>query len=205
MKNPIITFLLILAIITLLLLCIATIVFIIKISKPQNNYKFYFKNGTHLYDLAFKDDLTGLFNRNAYIRDLARLQKKKIKTVWICIFDIDDFKIINDTKGHLYGDEILILAAKRLLGVFHDKHHTVYRIGGDEFLVISENISENHLINLLLELKHTEIKNNDFRFSKGYSVVTNKGPEHFDHAFNNADEMLYADKKSKKKKTTILS
>lgn len=158
-----------------------------------------------MYNLAYKDDLTGLFNRNAYIRDLADLQKKKTKTLWFSIFDIDNFKTVNDTKGHLYGDEILILAAKRLLVVFGEKNHTVYRIGGDEFLVISENISENDLIKLMLELKHLELKNSEFEFSKGYSSVAYKSSEHFNFAFNNADQMLYAEKRSKNRKTPALA
>ena len=198
MKTPYII-LLVLSICFLFLLCIATILFIIKILKTQNNYDFYFKKGTRLYNLAFKDDLTDLFNRNAYIRDLAKLKTNKLKSLWFLIFDIDDFKLINDTKGHLFGDEILVSAANRLRNVFDEKSHTIYRIGGDEFLVISKNIFEDELVNLLLELKNIELKNSDFRFSKGYSIVEGYNNEFFDIAFDNADKMLYADKKSKKK------
>ena len=188
-------------VILLLLLCIALILFIIKILKAQSHYDFYFSKSTRLsrlYDLAFKDDLTDLFNRNAYIRDLSKCKRKKLKSLWFSIFDIDDFKIINDTKGHLFGDEVLISAAHRLCDVFAEKNHTVYRIGGDEFLVISKDICEDELVALLIELKNIETENNDFRFSKGYSFVENGGPECFDIAFNNADKMLYADKNSKK-------
>lgn len=191
---------LILTIILLFLLLTAAIITIIKILKTQDAYTFYYKRGSRLYNLAFKDDLTNLFNRNAYIRDLAKLERKKLKGLWFSIYDIDDFKKINDTKGHLFGDEILILAANRLRKIFNDKNHTVYRIGGDEFLVISTDISEDDLVNLLLELKKAELKNADFRFSKGYSVVSKNGSESFNIAFENADQMLYADKKSKKQK-----
>ncbi len=198
MNNPINCILAIFLITFLFLLCIATVLIIIKILKTQNDYSFYFKNGSRLYNLAFKDDLTDLFNRNAYIRDLAKIKRNKLKSLWFSIFDIDDFKTINDTKGHLYGDEVLILAANRLSEIFCEKKHTIYRIGGDEFLVISKDIPENELIDLLLKLKKAELKNCDFRFSKGYSFVENKGTESFNTAFDNADKMLYADKKSKK-------
>lgn len=151
-----------------------------------------------MYDLAFKDDLTNLFNRNAYIRDLEKFSTKTVKNLWFCIFDIDDFKTINDTYGHLHGDEILISAANRLRRIFDEKNHAIYRIGGDEFLVISRDICEDELVSLLLKLRESELENNDFRFSKGYSFVENKGPARFDVAFDNADKMLYADKKSKK-------
>lgn len=198
MENSIFFVLCIFTVIFLCLLCVATVVLIIKILRGPAINPFYFKKGTRLYNLAFKDDLTDLFNRNAYIRDLGEYKRKKSKALWLSIFDIDDFKTINDTHGHLFGDEVLISAAHRLCEIFDKKNNTVYRIGGDEFLVISEGISEDDLINLLLELKNIELKSADFRFSKGYSFVQNKGPETFDAAFDSADKMLYADKKSKK-------
>ena len=198
MKSNTVLIILILLNIFLLLSCIAAVLFIIKITKTRANYTLSFKKGTRLYDLAFKDDLTDLFNRNAYIRDSEILVRTQFKNLWFSIFDIDDFKSINDTKGHLFGDKILIAAANRLREVFNNKNHTIYRIGGDEFLVISKGISESELINLLIKLSKIELKNCDFRFSKGYSVVENNGPEAFDTAFGNADEMLYADKNSRK-------
>ena len=96
------------------------------------------------------------------------------------------------------GDEVLVLAADRLCEVFADKCHTVYRLGGDEFLVISQNTSEDDLVALLLQLKDVELAHADFRLSKGYSFVQMKEPGCFNTAFDNADKMLYADKNSKK-------
>jgi diguanylate cyclase (GGDEF)-like protein len=201
LKNTLITIALILSIVFLILLCVATVLFIIKTIKKYLYYSLYFKKGTQLYNLAFKDDLTDLFNRNAYIRDLQSLKTKMPKRLWFSIFDIDDFKKLNDTKGHLFGDKILIAAANRLTTVFDDKKHSVYRIGGDEFLVISRDISEDELVSLLLNIREIEKEKNDFRFSKGYSSVENRGPKFLDVAFENADKMLYADKKSKKLET----
>lgn len=188
-----------LLLIFLFLLCVLEFIFIIKISnETHNRYVFHFKKGTKLYALAYKDDLTDLFNHNAYIRDLEKFKREKFRSLWFSIFDIDNFKVINDTKGHLYGDKILISAANRLCEIFAEKNHTVYRIGGDEFLVISKNIYEEDLVQLLLKLKQTEIESSDFRFSKGYSPVENNSHESFNIAFDNADKMLYADKNSKK-------
>ena len=201
LKNTLITIAIILSIVFLVLLCVAAVIFIIKNLKQYNSYSLCFKKGTRLYNLAFKDDLTDLFNRNAYIRDLQKLKNKKPKSLWFSIFDIDDFKKINDTKGHLFGDEVLISAANRLTEIFCEKNHNVYRIGGDEFLVISKGITEDELVSLLLKLRQVEQEKGDFRFSKGYSFVENSGPQYFDFAFDNADKMLYADKKSKKQKT----
>ena len=187
-------------VILLFLLFVSAVLFIINILKTKNDYTFNFKTNGQLYNLAFKDDLTNLFNRNAYIRDLRKFEKKKFKSLCFSIFDIDDFKTINDTTGHLFGDQTLISASNRLRKIFESSEHSIYRIGGDEFLVISKDISENDLIKLFLELKKEEIKNCDFRFSKGYSFVAGNKAIDFEIAFDSADQMLYADKKSKKKK-----
>ena len=197
LKNPVVLFLPALLSIFLFLLCVALILLIINMLKTHRDY-FFFRSGSRLYNLAFMDDLTQLFNRNAYIRDLAKLKTEKLTRLWFCIFDIDDFKTINDTKGHRFGDETLVAAANRLCTVFADKHHTVYRLGGDEFLVISKNIDEDELVALLLQLKDIELERDDFRLSKGYSFVQMKELGCFNTAFDNADKMLYADKNSKK-------
>ncbi len=185
-------------VIIFLLLCIAMMLLITKKLRTHNTHDFYFKRGTRLYDLAFKDDLTHLFNRNAYIRDLKKLEGKKLKPFWFLIFDIDNFKTINDTKGHLFGDKVLIAASNRLQMIFNGKDHTIYRIGGDEFLVMSRDVSEEDIVALLLKLENVEIEKDDFRFSKGYSLVENAGLKHFNAAFDNADKMLYADKRAQK-------
>ena len=187
-----------LLIVLFFLLCVAAVLLIIKIFKTKSDFAFYFKKSTRLYELAFKDDLTDLYNRNAYIRDLRKLERTKLKSLWFSIFDIDDFKKINDLNGHLTGDEILISAAGRLGEIFSDKNHTIYRIGGDEFFVISKDISEDDLVKLLKNLENTELEKNDFRFSKGYSFVQNGGIEQLDAAFDTADKMLYSDKNSKR-------
>lgn len=198
--NPLHTPISLLLILVSLLFLLLTVSVLININflKEKESYTFYFKTGSRLYNLAFKDSLTGLFNRNAYIRDLHKLQRKKLKSLCFSIFDIDDFKKINDTKGHLFGDEILVLAAKRLQDIFGSKEHIVYRLGGDEFLVISKNVCESELVSLFLDLRKKEIEKADFRFSKGYSFVAKNNALQFDVAFENADKMLYADKRSKK-------
>ncbi|MBR3133652.1 MAG: GGDEF domain-containing protein [Clostridia bacterium] len=77
------------------------------------------------------DSLTGLLNRRSYDN---RINKIDYDTA-IIIFDVDDFKSINDTKGHNYGDRVLKLIAKNILRAYV-KYGYCYRIGGDEFCVI---------------------------------------------------------------------
>ena len=99
----------VLLIVLLILLCIAAIL----ITKACVSHKIYQaynqRNSQSWYDLAFKDDLTGLFNRRAYHMKIQELEKYKQRRTWLLLFDIDDFKAVNDTKGHLFGDEILVL------------------------------------------------------------------------------------------------
>lgn len=86
-------------------------------------------------DLSLKvDALTFLLNRKSYEN---RLKKLDYKTS-IIIFDVNDFKSINDTYGHQHGDKILQVIAKTILDVY-GKYAHCYRIGGDEFCAILKN------------------------------------------------------------------
>ena len=147
------------------------------------------------HTLAFIDDLTGLYNRTAYNKHIAEIEKKKIALGFgIIIFDIDNFKKINDTQGHLAGDMVLKHVANVLTLVFSLPKYSVYRIGGDEFAVLTENATETQLINAMLEFRKILEKNENITISKGYSVIQGNVKV----AFENADKMLYADKASRK-------
>lgn len=97
----------------------------------------------HLAQLAYYDSLTGLPNRRLFhdrlSQALTRAERSE-KLVGIMFLDLDHFKDINDTLGHLFGDRLLQEVAKRLLERVR-KEDTVARLGGDEFTVILENIS----------------------------------------------------------------
>ena len=149
------------------------------------------------HKLAVTDDLTGIYNRNAYNLYIEEYKSNtKIESRWILLFDVDDFKLINDTKGHLAGDLVLKNVAKLLLEIFSSCQYKVFRIGGDEFLVLAENVSETEIIeNLILVKKHFGT-NGEINLSKGYSEIKDSTEK----AFKYADEMLYADKLSKERR-----
>lgn len=90
--------------------------------------------------MAFHDQLTGLYNRRALVDDLEECIKRHKKTgaFGLLSIDLDRFKYLNDTLGHLAGDQILIKVAERLreLGKENIK---VYRQGGDEFSILIED------------------------------------------------------------------
>ncbi|WP_052055264.1 diguanylate cyclase domain-containing protein [Myxosarcina sp. GI1] len=96
------------------------------------------------YD-AFHDSLTGLANRALLIKLLAKsieLAARHPQYLYAFLFlDLDRFKIINDSFGHLFGDELLKQVAQRLVTCVRTSD-TVSRLGGDEFAILLENLED---------------------------------------------------------------
>ncbi len=97
------------------------------------------------------DPLTGLANRLQFIeqveRRLARFHREPAAPFAVLFIDIDRFKLINDSLGHLAGDELLVSVARRLEGALRNSDtvaravdHTVARFGGDEFTILLDRI-----------------------------------------------------------------
>jgi diguanylate cyclase (GGDEF)-like protein/PAS domain S-box-containing protein len=96
----------------------------------------------HAEHLAYYDELTGLPNRRLFLERLRHAQATAIRThLYGALFflDLDNFKNINDTLGHDYGDMLLKEVARRLDGVTRSGD-TVARLGGDEFVVLFEEL-----------------------------------------------------------------
>lgn len=95
-----------------------------------------------LQQLAHYDQLTGLPNRylinERLAQSLRRAQRRKIKLA-VVFLDIDSFKNINDSLGHQAGDRLLVITARRLLESLREEDN-IGRIGGDEFLIVMEDI-----------------------------------------------------------------
>ncbi|MBT2644833.1 EAL domain-containing protein [Bacillus sp. ISL-41] len=103
------------------------------------------KNTELIKYMAFHDQLTGLRNRRALLDQLDSLVKnvKKQRAEFALLFlDIDRFKYLNDTLGHLVGDQILKQVAHRLVDI-QKENCTVYRQGGDEFIILLEKTGRN--------------------------------------------------------------
>jgi diguanylate cyclase (GGDEF)-like protein/PAS domain S-box-containing protein len=86
---------------------------------------------------SFHDGLTGLYNRNYFSEQMARLGKDLTRSapLSIILIDIDGLKIVNDTLGHKVGDDLLIAAAKTISACFRQVD-ILARIGGDEFCIV---------------------------------------------------------------------
>lgn len=111
------------------------------------------KETEHLHHLAHYDQLTKLPNRYLLLDRINHLisQSERSKGIFALFYvDLDNFKIINDTKGHAFGDLVLVEAASRLEHSVR-KSDTVARVGGDEFVVLLENISNRNKISEMAE------------------------------------------------------
>ena len=115
--------------------------------------------------LSITDGLTGLNNRRFFIEKLDEylVQSKQTNCLFsLLILDIDHFKLVNDTHGHLVGDKVLIQLAK-LLTDFFPKDYTIARYGGEEFVVIlpltneEESLKEAELLRSTIESAKWEI------------------------------------------------
>lgn len=104
--------------------------------------------------LANTDTLTGLWNRR-WARIILDQQLTKLsvsnESLTVALIDLNDFKKINDTRGHIVGDEVLVKAS-RLFQEFATPFTTFFRLGGDEFLVIMESFDESSSENFLEKL-----------------------------------------------------
>ena len=89
---------------------------------------------------ATRDALTGLYNRAYYEQTVqSQLEQKAFDSAALIFIDVDDFKRVNDTFGHMFGDNVLCYVAKQILGIFRHSD-VIARYGGDEFVVFAPSI-----------------------------------------------------------------
>lgn len=126
------------------------------LSELTGKYDELSKNKESMKKLAYTDYLTELPNRTAFTEmlDNIMITLRNEETIGIMDIDIDNFKNINDSLGHSYGDELLIDVTYRLKQAM-DENDYLARIGGDEFIVLTQNMPDT----LAFEDKIKKIKN----------------------------------------------
>lgn len=152
--------------------------------------------------LAYRDQLTELFNRTAFEEDLERLWEEKESTL-IIMMDLNDLKKCNDTLGHDAGDRYIKNAARMIGTVFQDKGKC-YRIGGDEFCSVMKSEENNIEQGFFAELRELEQEYNQnssveqIAIAYGYARFDEKQDENLMDTRNRADVMMYENKKRMK-------
>ena len=163
--------------------------------------------------IAYTDGLTHVRNRNAYERKEAALNDEFLVSLpefGIVMVDLDDLKGINDRFGHDCGDEYIVGSCKIICDVFD--HSPVYRVGGDEFVVLLRGRDYEHREALLEELRKrfaetaSDIDTDPWkRYSAtaGMTIVS-EGDKDTDMVLKRADEDMYR-RKSEAKRHSVMS
>lgn len=153
----------------------------------------------YVRSLAFIDALTGLENRNSYMEQIKVIEDnissgKAAFTVVVC--DVNQLKIINDDYGHEEGDKVLTLISRTIQELFSSEK--IYRIGGDEFVIIGKDPDYSGRISDLktkIKALRSEIDNLPASVSAGFSVFDKEKDKEYSDVFNRADKLMYEDKK----------
>ena len=136
-----------------------------------------------------RDALTQLYDRKAYYNDLSKIENR---VTGIAAIDMNSLKQINDNQGHRAGDLALKTIAKAINGSIDHNSMDAYRMGGDEFVVLSTSSKENALAEVIDTIKE-KLKSTPYTVAVGYA--TRKGEEISTHnLLIYADEMMYKDK-----------
>ncbi|MFE8695372.1 EAL domain-containing protein [Cytobacillus sp. FJAT-53684] len=141
--------------------------------------------------MAFHDHLTGLFNRRALLGDLddhiaeAKMNGNEFALLSI---DLDRFKYLNDTLGHIVGDEILKKVAERL-SEFKGKHCSVYRQGGDEFIILLLNVDRRKASQFAQSIL-ARFSSSFYLHSKEYYITPSIGVSMYPNDGNNAETLI---------------
>lgn len=165
----------------------------------------------NMLDKMNKDPMTKLYNKSATQKEIEkRLAHNKDKSFAFFILDIDNFKNVNDTCGHIAGDLAIEKFANILKSNFN-KNDIIGRIGGDEFVAFSEIESEDYIeIKAKKLIKELNIKlteeNKSCAISASIGISIIKGGKgDFITAYKNADIALYISKKNGKNGFTVFN
>ena len=161
-----------------------------------------------LANMSITDEMTGVYNRRFAYQVLEKqinISVREKQDFILCYVDIDNLKRINDTFGHSSGD-LLITTVVDALNSNIRVYDYLFRMGGDEFMLLFLNTTMEKAANLVKrlneELKQTEIHGIPVDFSFGFTQFDNSKTIEPDKLISMADEKMYLDKVRKKKEIT---
>lgn len=141
-----------------------------------------------ILQMSEKDSLTGLLNRQAFYTSV----NDEVSNINALVsIDMNGLKEINDKEGHAAGDKALETIAICFLGATTAKE-TVYRIGGDEFVILCRRVTEDE-VKQLIELIQKNLSKTKYKCAIGYSFHP-EATESIDEMMKESDEKMYSDK-----------
>ena len=149
--------------------------------------------------LSLHDNLTDLYNRAFFETEIRRLDVKRQLPISMIMIDLNGLKLVNDSYGHKTGDKFLLKTAEVLKDTFR-KEDIIARWGGDEFVILLNQTSQNTVEELAKRIKNKKTyvdvgkdEKMPLSLAVGYSVKTNKDESVY-ALFKDAEDMMYKDK-----------
>lgn len=151
---------------------------------------------------AYTDELTQIHNRRYCMEYMNQIKETKKKKYTVFCFDLNNLKTTNDTYGHAKGD-ILIKSAANVIAETFEAHGIVARMGGDEFIAITETDDANQIASLLHDLqsnidrKNRKINNLNLSIAYGYASGSTE-EANIEKVYHLADSNMYENKQKSK-------
>ncbi len=160
------------------------------------------ENSRSFRNMANTDSMTGVRNKHAYSENEAvinrKIQSGEIQKLAVVVCDINGLKLVNDTQGHAAGDQLIKDACQMICEQF--THGTVFRIGGDEFVIILQGKGYDTMNEEIAEMNRkveANISRKAVVVSIGYAVLGETDQQLRD-VFERADQMMYERKQELK-------
>ncbi len=153
----------------------------------KDNCKYYLLN--KFLNLSYVDDLTGVKNRNSYATKVSELSVNHPGVIGIIFVDINGLKEANDRYGHTFGDNLIKECADILKNIYK---HQVYRVGGDEFIVLDAATDEKLVDENIIKLKSQVENSRTLAISIGSAISFSNND--FSASVDKADKEMYKNK-----------
>ena len=161
-------------------------------------------------EMAFRDPLTGVKSKHAYVEFEngldENIRNKTVEEFCLCLFDLNDLKVINDTYGHEMGDQYIIKSCQMINELLPECD--IYRVGGDEFVTIltGEDYKNRYeLIDKFNQIIDNNVDTLEPVIAVGFSDFMPNRDNTLRAVFNRADERMYARKRVLKKRKSAES
>lgn len=163
----------------------------IAITNAQNR-NIIIEKASELEYLSYNDPLTGLYNRRYFNQMMETCKEARKLPMGLIVGDMNNLKLINDTYGHLVGDQYLVKISDIMRK--YARNGTVFRLGGDEFAILIFNTSNDELIQMINEIESACLSNQlgpkPISIALGYTLKTDIN-EKMDVIFSIAESKMY--------------